>query len=558
MKSHWVLNPNAQAKPGFAGAPDIHPVVARILFERGYQTLKAAQKFLNPSLNNLESPFAFADMEKAVERIRRAIAGKEKIMIYGDYDVDGITGSSILFPVLRKLGADVEVYIPHRIEEGYGLNPEALAKLLKKKFSLFITVDNGITGVEQIEFLKSNGADVIIVDHHTPKEKLPPADAIVSACAGERKGDPNLAACGLAFKLAWALTGDLNEVKDYLDLVALGTIADIAPVTGDNRILLKQGLPILIQAKRAGIRALIESSRLSKSSISFRDIAFVFGPRINASGRMGSPETAFKLLTTDNSMLARNLAAILEEGNKDRQRVESQTLEEALEIIEQGLFAAEDRVIVVNNEDWHEGVLGIVAARIVERYQKPSIVLSVKNGVGKGSGRSLPKFSLFDCVLSCEELLMSFGGHAQACGLSIKKENIPIFRKRLNETAIQMAPESKAPELEIDAEISLSDVGEALIQDLEKLAPFGPGNKKPLFLTRDLRVKGVPKKRGKDTLQCWVTDRFGQTTCEGVGFRMYERWEKLRQTNGLSLVYHPTLSKFNGIRSLQLELEDWC
>lgn len=542
---------NKDAEPG------IHPVVASILSRRGYRTPEAVHRFLNPSLEHLESPFAFQHMSKAVERIRRAIAGKEKILVYGDYDVDGITGSAILFPVLKKLGADVEVYIPHRIEEGYGLNIEALAKLLKRKFTLFITVDNGITGIEQIQFLKSGGADVIIVDHHTPKEGLPPADAIVSSCLGDGQGDPNLAACGLAFKLAWALTGDLNEVKEYLDLVALGTVADIAPVIGDNRILLKFGLPILTQAKRAGIRALIESSHLSKNFISFRDIAFVLGPRINASGRMGSPETAFKLLTTDNEILARNLAGILEEGNRDRQRVESQTLEEALELIEQGVGAEQDRVIVVNNDDWHEGVLGIVAARLVERYKKPSIVLSVKNGIAKGSARSIPKFSIFDCILRCEELLTSFGGHAQACGLSIPKEKIPQFRKKLNETAVEMTPEAQRMELFIDAEIPLSEVGERLIQDLDRLAPFGPGNKKPFFLTKNLRVRGIPKKRGKDTLQCWVTDASKQVTCEAVGFRMYERWEKTKRTDDLNLVYHPALSEFKGIRSIQLELEDW-
>ncbi len=535
----------------------VRPVIASILHERGYRTSESVHKFLNPSLEHLESPFAFRDMSKAVERIRRAVAGGERILVYGDYDVDGVTGSAILFPVLQKLGANVEVYIPHRIDEGYGLNKEALEKLLKKKFTLFITVDNGITGVEQIELIKLNGADVIIVDHHTPKDKLPPADAIVSGCLGDGKGDPNLAACGLAFKLAWALTGELDEVKQYLDLVALGTVADIAPVIGDNRVLLKFGLPILTQAKRTGIRALIESSRLSKNFISFRDIAFVLGPRINASGRMGSPETAFKLLTTDNEILARNLAEILEEGNRDRQRVEHETLEEALEMIGQDFGALEDRVIVVNHEGWHEGVLGIVAARLVDQTQKPSIVLSVKNGLAKGSGRSTPKFSLFDCVLKCEDLLVSFGGHSQACGLAIKKENIPHFRKKLNETAVAMEPVSAGVELRIDAEIPLSDIGEELIQELQQLAPFGPGNKRPFFITKNLRIRGIPKKRGKDTLQCWVTQADGQVTCEAVGFRMYNKWQKSRRAEGLNFVYHPAISEFKGIRSIQLELEDW-
>lgn len=557
MKPNWVLNPSSRAARDTAAEFGVHPVIASILFERGLRTPESLQRFLNPSFDDLENPFAFRDMAKAVDRIRRAIANRERILVYGDYDVDGVTGSSILFPVLKKLGAEVEVYIPHRIEEGYGLNLEALEKLLRKKFVLFITVDNGITGIEPIEFLKSNGADVIVVDHHQPKGKLPPADAIVSGCLGDGKGDPNLAACGLAFKLAWALCGELDPVKEYLDLVALGTVADIAPVVGDNRILLKFGLPVLTQAKRVGIRALIQASGLSRNFISFRDIAFVLGPRINASGRMGSPATAFKLLTTDQEMLARNLAGILEEGNRDRQRVESEMLEEALELIEEDAFAAQDRVLVVHHEEWHEGVLGIIAARLVERYQKPSIVLSVKNGVGKGSGRSIPHFSIFDCVSKCEDLLLSFGGHPQACGLTVKKENIAHFRKRLNDAAAEAPAQSWGVELGIDAEVPLSQIDEKLIGDLERLAPFGPGNRKPFFLTRNLRLKGLPKRRGKNTLQCWVTDASGQVTCEAVGFRMYEKWEKTRRTEDLSFVHHPALSEFKGIRSIQLELEDW-
>ncbi len=319
-------------------------------------------------------------MEKAVGLIRGAIERKEKILVYGDYDVDGITGSAILVPALRRLGADVEAHIPHRMNEGYGLNLESLKALLVKKYKLVITVDNGISGVEQIRFLKDNGVTVIVVDHHIPKDGLPPADAII-------QGDSDLAACGLAFKLVWALLGKLDDAKEYLDLATVGTVADLAPVLGDNRILLKHGLPFLSKTKRPGLRALMDVAGISPAYLSYRDIAFGLGPRINASGRMGSPLDAFKLLTTENLLEAQNLAQILDRGNRDRQRVEAEAFEEALSRVEEDPAKDMLKIIVLEGSSWHEGVLGIVASRLVERYHKPSIVISMKNGVGKGSGR---------------------------------------------------------------------------------------------------------------------------------------------------------------------------
>lgn len=536
----------------------IHPAIVSILLRRDLKNSSEIFNFLNPSLDDLESPFVFQDMRKTVDRIKLAIERKERVLVYGDYDVDGITGSAILYPVLKKMGADVEVHIPHRMDEGYGLNQESLEKLLKKKFTLVITVDNGITGVSQIKFLREKGVDVIIVDHHLPKDEVPPAYSIVSASAGDRKGDANLAACGLAFKLAWALLGDFEAVREYLDLVVLGTVADLATVTGDNRILLKHGLPVLSQTKRRGLRALIDVARLSRNNITYRDIAFGLGPRINASGRMGSPENAFKLLTTDNETLAQNLAQLLDDGNRDRQRVEKSAFQEALQRVEDDFVLANDRVLVVESPDWHQGVLGIVASRLVERFQRPAIVISLKQDVGKGSGRSTPNFSLFDCIRECEDLLDNFGGHAQACGLTIKKDTITLFRSRLNEVAEkQMSAQSTALPLAIESELPLRDLDLKFLKDLEKLAPFGPGNKKPLFLSRGLRLKGEARKRGNDTLQCWMTDGEGKTTCEVIGFRSFGRWKGSQKNSSFDIIHQPTLRDFNGIASIQLELEDW-
>ncbi len=558
MRSHWVLNSAEKGTARLASEFDIHPAIASILLRRGLKTSPEIFSFLNPSLESLQDPFAFQDMKKAVERIRLAVARSEKILVYGDYDVDGITGSAILYPVLKTLGADAEVHIPHRVDEGYGLNLDSLQKLMERGFGVVITVDNGITGIEQVKYLVSRGVDVIIVDHHMPKGgALPPAFAIVSAFIGDQKGDPNLAACGVAFKLAWALLGNLQEACRYLDLVALGTVADLAPVLGDNRILLKYGLAALSKTPRPGLRALMDIARIPRRLVSYRDIAFGLGPRINAAGRMDTPRHAFDLLTTTDVPEAVRLAALLDKGNKERQRVEAAAYLEAAARVEREFFEEENRILVVESDGWHEGVLGIVAARLVERFRRPSIVIALKNDMGKGSGRSVPRFSLFETVYKCEDLLVNFGGHAQACGLTIRRENIEDFRRRLNETARDSAAGELAVPLGIEAELPPGDLDTKFLTDLERLAPFGPGNKKPLFLSRGMRVKGEIKKRGKDTLLCWMTDRTGKMTCEVLGFRSYERWNAAGRQADYEIVYQPVLKEFSGIVSIQLELEDW-
>lgn len=492
-------------------------------------------------------------MKEAVSRIREAIARGEKMLVYGDYDVDGITGSAIVYPVLKKLGASVEAYIPDRQRDGYGLNARSLEELLaQQNFSLVITVDNGITGGEAVDFLSARGVDTLIVDHHLPKNGMPKARAIVSAAAGDG-GDENLAACGLAFKLAWALLGSFEEARACLDLVTLGTIADLAPVVGDNRILLKHGLPMLAKTRRPGLRALMDVAGLDARDISYRDIAFGLGPRINASGRMGSPMDAFRLLITEDAAEARRLARLLDDGNRARQKTEAKVFEQAYECAQK---SAHDRIVVVDGEDWHEGVLGIVAQRLVERLHRPSIVIAAKSeGTGKGSGRSTLSISLFDEIARCAHLLESFGGHAQACGLTIKRENVARFREAINQAPAQTA--TVIPELLIDAELRASELSIAFLQDLEKLAPFGPGNRKPLFLTCGLKLKGEPKKRGKDTLQCWMADEREASVCEVVGFRAYERWKSMPAQNTFDIVYQPALREYRGITSIQLQLEDW-
>ncbi len=547
----WVVHPKIDSAR-LASELDLHPEAASILIRRGLADPREASRFLNPSPDHLESPFVFRDMQKAVDRLRLARERGEKVLVYGDYDVDGVTGSSILCPILRKFGLEADAHIPHRVNEGYGLNRDSLACLLEKGYRLVVTVDNGITGVDQIRFLNERGVDSIVVDHHLPKDGFPAAHAIVSAAVGP--GDAHLAACGLAFKLGWALLGSYADVREYLDLVAVGTIADVADVTGENRILLREGMKVLAQAKRPGIRALFDVARIRPGSVTYRDLGFALGPRINAAGRMGSPLDAFRLLTTADPVEAALLAKKLDDGNKERQKVEARTFAEASEIAGNG----GRHVIVVESEDWHEGVLGIVASRLVERYKKPSIVISMKGGAGKGSGRSVPAFSLFDSVLECEDLLTAFGGHAQACGLSIRKENVPLFREKLNEVAGKHAERGLgAPDLNIESEISPRDLDLKFLRDLERIEPFGPGNPRPLFMTRGMRAKGEVKKRGKDTLHAWMASSDGRTVCEVVGFRQYERWAATPPAGPVDVVYRPSLVDSQGIVSVQLELEDW-
>ncbi len=556
----WRVHPALEEAAPLASQLKIHPLVASILMRRGLRSAADIKRFLDPSLTDLEDPFAFSDMRIAVECIRKAIAEKKKILVYGDYDVDGVTASAILYPVLRSMGADVEIHLPHRIREGYGLNLASLEVWVERGVSLVITVDNGITSLSAVQFLKEKGLGVILVDHHLPKDEVPPADAILSGALPGRGGDASLAACGLAFKLVCALLGDFEKAKPYLDLVTLGTIADLAPVEGENRILLKWGLPVLARSKRPGIRALMNIASIHPEYVSYRDIAFGLGPRINAAGRMGSAMQAFKLLTTDNDLEARNLAQILEAGNRERQRAEAEAYRQAAQFVEEKLTKEERHILIVESGDWHEGVLGIVASRLVERFQRPAIVIAMReDGTGKGSGRSLPHFSIFHHVHQCEELLEAFGGHAQACGLTIRRENLNEFRCRLNALAAQTLADSKeGGDLWLEGELRPAQLETAFVRDLEKLAPFGPGNARPLFVSRAMHVRGDVKKRGKDTLQCWMSDAEEKVSCEVVGFRSYERWQtQTQKKREFDIVYQPTLRNFNGITSITLELESW-
>jgi len=456
-------------------------------------------------------------MREAVERIRRAEVSREKVLIHGDYDVDGVTGTALVSLALEKLGVAHETFLPERARDGYGVSREAIQRALLAGIRLLITVDCGISAREEIEEARQAGIGTIVLDHHQiPSGGLPPAEVILNplqeGCAYPFK---ELSAGGLAFKLAQALLGP--EAFQFFDLAALSTVADLAPLREENRILVKEGLRQLSERKRTGIRALAQTASLGSREIKTSHVGFVLGPRINASGRMSSAATALRLLLTRSEREAASLAQILEEENRRRQQEERRVVNEAIEEVERTVNFAREQVLVVAREGWHAGVIGIVASRLVERYHRPSLVIALKEGEGKGSGRSIRSFHLFKALEAAREFLLEFGGHEQAAGFSIEREKIPLFRKRLNEHSHAAYPaEIFLRSIDIDLEITLEDLTPQFLRELERLEPFGVGNPKPVFLTRGLQVRVIsPRKtRGFSRPAVWVTD--GKVTYEVV------------------------------------------
>ncbi|MBI4846295.1 MAG: single-stranded-DNA-specific exonuclease RecJ, partial [Candidatus Omnitrophica bacterium] len=438
MQKLWNIQPAApQKQKALAARLNISPVTAQILLNRGIKSAEEAQIYLQGTLKDCFDPFLMHGMRKAVLRIKKAVKQKEKIFVYGDYDVDGLTSCALLKYIFTALGADVHCYVPHRVEEGYGLNKQACTFLKQQHTGLVITVDCGITSYDEVEYLNSLGIDTIITDHHRAKEdKVPNAYSVINPlqknCEYPFK---DLAGVGIAYKLAQAVSGEALDVNEHLDLVALGTISDVAKLAGENRILVKNGLEILSRTKKPGLRALIEVSGIKARQLEAFHVGFILGPRLNATGRMGSAEKALELLLTDNREQAVELAQVLHAENRQRQQEEGKTLKEALAMMEREINFKDHRSIVLHNEDWHPGVIGIVASRIAERYNRPTILISMKDNVGKGSGRSVRNFHLFDTLSKCDHLLKEFGGHEKAAGLSIIEKNVDDFKRFFNEMA---------------------------------------------------------------------------------------------------------------------------
>lgn len=559
MQKAWEIDsPDEKAVAGLLKAPGISPVLARLLIKRNVRDPEEARKFLSCDLSSLHDPFLFRDMDKAVGRIRSAIANKERILIYGDYDVDGLTATALLYTALKRSGAHVHNYIPDRVKEGYGLNAEALEKAQKDGSRLVIAVDCGVTAVEEVDSLKKHHIDCIIVDHHQPiKDRLPDAFAILDPLVpGCRYPYKYLASVGLVYKLTQALGCNIEE---DLDLVALGTISDVAPLTGENRILVKHGLKYLARTQRAGLRALMEVAGIGKKKEFYTEtVGFILGPRLNASGRMNSSMHSLKLLLTDDKEEAKKLAEELDKSNRERQAMEQVILKDALSKVEREVNFKEHRVIVIHGDKWHPGVIGIVASRLVDKFYRPTILVAFDEkglGHGKGSGRSIKNFHLFDALSKCKEHLIEFGGHEHAAGITISKENIDAFRERLNAIAHEvLQPLDLVPRLEIDAWISLKDLTKEFLKELALLEPFGVGNRKPVFAVKGLSLKAKPKILNYNTLKIWVTD--GELTYEAVGFKKALDYKLDSASSIFDLAFTPSINAWQGQESIQLQLKD--
>jgi len=526
------------------------------LINRGINNPKEARIFLDTGTSALLDPYSFRDMIQAVALVKKAALDKKKVMIFGDYDVDGLTAVAVLKKTLERLGIDSLHYIPHRIKEGYGLIKNILHLAKDKQVKLLITVDCGINSVSEVESLRKHDIEVILTDHHEPvnPEKLPLASAIINPkIKNSNYKYRDLAGVGVAYKLCQALLGE--DLKDYLDLVALGTIADVVPLTGENRIIVKEGLKSITQTKNLGLKALMESSGIKGKPVTPTFVSYILGPRLNASGRMATADIALELLLSSDEGRAKELAGLIEGYNRQRQKVENHILEEAQGLIDREINFKEHKIIVIAKEDWHQGVLGIVASKLADRFYRPTILISLSEDLCKGSGRSIKNFHLFDALVGCSQYLDSFGGHSHAVGLLITKDNIADFKHSINNFAQKkLLLEDLLPSLEVDMELGLADLSEDLVGELERLEPFGTGNPEPLFYTRNLTLKNTPQALGRDTLKFWVND--GEVTCQAIGFGMASLRQGLIDAGSFDLIYSLRIDNWQGESSFILEAED--
>jgi len=539
----------------------VSPVVAKILYNRGVRRFQDAKRFFRPSWSDLYDPFLMKDMDRAVERIQRAVSAKEKIFIYGDYDVDGITSVSLVYLFLKKLGLDVCFYIPDRLREGYGLSKIGVEQAVKFGATLLITVDCGITGVEEVALARKQGIDVIVSDHHERGKELPAAVAILDPKRQECNYPfKELAGVGVAFKLVQAISTrlDLDEryYQEYIDLVSLGSAADIVPLVDENRALVKLGLDKINKLDRVGIRALAETSGLLGKPIGTGQIVFILAPRINAVGRLGNAERAVRLLITESETLAKSIADILESENRNRKSIDEETFAEAKIIVESECSLQKDRAIVLAQQGWHSGVIGIVASRVVEQYYRPTIMIAVEGDVGKGSARSIPNFDIHTALKRCEEYLIGFGGHRYAAGLMIQVEKIPEFREAFQRVAMEMLGEQELiQKIWIDSEINLPEITDSFIRIVDQFAPFGPQNMRPVFLSRNLQVVGSPKVVGKNHLKFKV--RQGGEVFDAIGFDLGELQYRLSPGDDrLDMVYVIEENQWNDQTKIQLRVKD--
>ena len=533
----------------------LNSILAKILVNKGITEKEDIDLFVNPTRKDFYDPFLMTDMEITVNRILKAIEDKEKIIIYGDYDADGITSTTVLKNFLEERGLEVGTYIPNRLDEGYGLNKNAIKSIYDQGYRLIITVDCGISGTEEIEYANSLGIETLITDHHEPTEVLPNALAVVDAKRKDNKYPFNqLAGVGVVFKLIQAISIKLNleekEFLKYLDIVCIGTISDIVPLVDENRVIAKLGLKLIAQTKNIGLKALLEV--IGFSNIDSSAISFGVAPRINACGRMGNEKVALDLFLSKDYAEAKKLAIRLNEYNIERQTIEKQIFDEAVQKVEAN--EKNKTCVIVGSKGWHHGIIGIVASKITDMYFKPSILVCFEDGEGKGSGRSIPGFDLHEALMKCEKHLEKFGGHSMAVGVTLKESEFESFKNELEEYAKENEIDKIQPVIKIDSELSLKDVSIDSVKSLSMLEPYGEANKMPLFLFKNLKINSIRAlSEGKHLKLTLKEDNY---MINAIGFNMGELSEKYLLDDKVDIVGNLDINVYNGNENVQIILKD--
>ena len=555
MNKQWdIYNVDEKKVKELANEFCISELVARIIVHKGLIEKKDVNVFLNPTRKDFHDPFMLPDMKPAVDRIINAMENGEKTIVYGDYDVDGITSSTVFKRYFEERGFFVDIYIPNRLDEGYGLNENAVRKIASQGYTLMITVDCGITGNKEVELAKELGIDVIITDHHEPSEILPDAIAVVDA---KRKDNQypfrGLAGVGVTFKTIQAISQRLNLPEEaylkYLDIVCIGTISDIVPLEDENRVISKLGLMLVKQTRNIGLRALLES--IGYKNIDSTSVSFGLAPRINACGRLGHEKAAVDLFLTNNVTEAKNITKELNNYNQSRQEIEKNIFNQAVELAKD----SKDKCIVVGKENWHHGVIGIVASKITELYSKPSILLCYEDGIAKGSGRSIKGFDLHEALENCNTYIQQFGGHSMAIGITIKEENVQRFKEELEEYAASKKIEAIVPVIQIDKKVELKDITIDDVKNLKLLEPYGEANPMPLFQISNVKIESIRAISEGKHIKMTLKDESNKTI-DVIGFNMGHLSEEYKIGTKIDVVGYLEINSYKGMESIQLNLKD--
>ena len=579
IEKRWVVKPqgNPEAVAAMAAATGISPVLANLLVQRGIDTLEKAKKFFNPQLSDLHDPFLMKDMDKAVERVERAVRNREKIMVYGDYDVDGTTAVALVYKFLRQIGhKDLLLYIPDRYTEGYGISTKGIDHAARKGATLIIALDCGIKAIEKVDYAKRKGVDFIICDHHLPAEEIPRAVAVLDPKRADCSYPfDELSGCGVGFKLVQAYCQKngipFQQIEPLLDLLAVSIASDIVPLVDENRILAHYGLLRLNASPSKGLLSIIKICGLDRHNITIDDIVFKIGPRINAAGRMRMDENdenaapsggyaAVNLLIEGNESLAEEFGSVIDGFNQDRKCIDRSVTQEAHDFIEAHAELKAAKSTVIYNPRWMKGIVGIVASRLIETYYRPTVVLTMSNGFVTGSARSVPGFDLYQAIESCSDLLENFGGHMYAAGLTMRPERVEEFTRRFNAYVEEnIDPITLQPQVEIDSELFFSNITPAFRRDLNRFQPFGPGNPAPVFVTRGVVSHGETKLVGADCehLRMDLMQRQKpNTTIQTIAFQQPTHYEWIRAGHPIDVCYQIVENHYRGSVSVQLRIKD--